>query len=235
LQRAYDNIIHDIALDGLPVTVFIDRAGVNIADGPTHHGIFDVSMLSQIPGTEIYTPFDCFSLHHAIDKALASGKPSFVRYPSGSDITDLTTRFTYNPGSMYRTTRDFDPASEVVIITYGRIAAEAVRAHDIIRESGTSCGVIVLEQLRPYGEIAAAITPLLVGAKKIVFVEEGIHAGGAGMMLRDEFEKCGVLEHTNYKIFAIDDHFARAKSGESIWRTCGIDAESVVEWVKNSL
>ena len=231
LQRAYDNIIHDIALDGLPVTVFIDRAGVNIADGPTHHGIFDVSMLSQIPGTEIYTPFDCFSLHHAIDKALASGKPSFVRYHSGSDSTNLTQRFTYNPGSVYRNTLDFDSAVEVVIITYGRIAAEAVRAYNIIREGGMTCGVIALEQLRPYGEVAAEIAPLLAGAKKIVFLEEGILAGGAGMMLRSELEKHATLVRADYNILAIDDHFARAKSDESIWRTCGIDAESVVEWV----
>ena len=79
LQRAYDNIIHDVALQGLPVVFCIDRAGLNSADGATHHGIFDVSFLSHIPNLKLYTPITREGLRRSLEAALADGAPCAIR------------------------------------------------------------------------------------------------------------------------------------------------------------
>ncbi|MBO7736854.1 MAG: 1-deoxy-D-xylulose-5-phosphate synthase, partial [Clostridia bacterium] len=93
LQRAYDNIAHDVALQQLPVCFCIDRAGLNSADGPTHHGIFDVAFLSAIPHMKIYTPATYGALEAAMSEALASDMPSAIRYPRSSEERAVVERF----------------------------------------------------------------------------------------------------------------------------------------------
>ena len=85
MQRAYDQVIHDIALQSLPVLMCIDRAGLNQADGATHHGLFDVSFLSAIPGVTIYTPATFAGLALSVHTALQSGTPAAIRYPNGGE------------------------------------------------------------------------------------------------------------------------------------------------------
>ncbi len=93
LQRAYDNIIHDVALQGLPAVFFVDRAGLNLSDGPTHAGVFDVAFLSEIPGLRIYTPITVAALRQAMDEAFACGEPCAVRYPNGRENRAVVERF----------------------------------------------------------------------------------------------------------------------------------------------
>ena len=85
LQRGYDSIIHDIALQRLPVVICIDRAGLNPADGATHAGVFDVAFLSGLPGMRIYTPATFEALERALDEAVTAGCPCAVRYPAGGE------------------------------------------------------------------------------------------------------------------------------------------------------
>jgi deoxyxylulose-5-phosphate synthase len=92
LQRGFDNIIHDIALQKLPVTIMIDRAGLNAKDGPTHHGIFDVSFLSHVPNITIYTPITYKGLEASIEQAIHRKDPTAIRYPSGSEDESIVNR-----------------------------------------------------------------------------------------------------------------------------------------------
>lgn len=154
LQRGYDNLIHDIALQKLSVTVLVDRAGLSSGDGPTHHGIFDVGFLSQIPNIEIFTP-SCFeSLRYAMTYSLSASNPIAVRYPNSGDLPVVYKRFsriTKEDDCVLRLSFSEKDSLDMLIITYGRIVTEALAAADTINQSGTEhCGIILLEKLKPY-------------------------------------------------------------------------------------
>ncbi|MCQ2433487.1 MAG: 1-deoxy-D-xylulose-5-phosphate synthase, partial [Clostridia bacterium] len=121
LQRAYDNLIHDTALQKLPMTVAIDRAGFCDDDGPTHHGLFDVAMFSSLPEAEIYTPCAFSSLRAALREAVSNGALNAVRYPKGSEIPALTEHFRIGENDPVTPVRmDFDRGDrpECLIVTY---------------------------------------------------------------------------------------------------------------------
>lgn len=232
LQRGYDNIIHDIALQSLPVLLCVDRAGLNASDGATHHGVFDVAFLSGIPNLEIYTPLTNETLKASLSAALASGKPSAVRYPNAAEDERVTEAFYRGGDFSLRIARaDFakDENVSAVIVTDGRIVTEALDAKKRLAEQGVRVGVILLERIKPYGDAARAVASLLPkGVKKIIFLEEEQRAGGMGMMLSDEMRRAGMLENIASSIMAIDDDFVIRRQNEPIFKTAGIDAESIV-------
>lgn len=221
LQRGYDNLIHDIALQKLPVTVLVDRAGLSEGDGPTHHGIFDVSFLSQIPDITLYTPSTFASLRWAMEASLAATGPVAIRYPNGFDLAVVSERFRYED---LRLGQCFPEGTcDTVILTYGRIVTEALAAADEIG----SCGVLLLEQLKPYEDTAALISAAIPSTvRKVVFLEEGIKNGGAGMILR---EKLSLPEGCTYTHLAIDDVFDTPKVTGNLYADFGIGREDVIE------
>lgn len=229
LQRAYDNIIHDVALQGLPVCFCIDRSGLNPADGPTHHGIFDVSFLSQIPGMEIYTPATYTSLRLALEKALEGNKPCAVRYPRGGESELVKEHFKdcADEFCAVRCDFDLDTTVDAVIITYGRIADEAIKAKMSLSEKGISTGIILLESLKPYDSLCRNyIDKALCGRKlPVVFLEEGIRNGGAGMIISDILSEEFGYDRAKMRIVAIDDCFGYGAKDENIYTTLGISAE----------
>ncbi len=237
LQRGYDNIIHDIALQKLPVVMCIDRAGLNSGDGATHHGIFDVSFLSSIPNITLYTPITNEGLKASIDAALASGQPSAVRYPNGKESDEIVERFYPNRDfSRIGARADFlsDDEVKTVIITHGRIVKEALKAEKMLKEQGIKTGVILLEKLKPYGECAEAVKNLLPdSAELVVFVEEEIRNGGMGMLLSDKLTEIGALDGRKHIIMAIDDSFVIRDKNEPILKTAGLDADTVAAKIKD--
>ncbi len=234
LQRGYDSIIHDIALQGLPVVICVDRAGLNAADGATHHGIFDVAFLSGIPGLHIYTPQTNEGLRMALADAIASGKPCAIRYPNGHEDEEVVKSF-YSDGSYLSVARaDFSRDDDVrsVIITHGRIVSEAMAAKAKLAARGENVGIILLEKLKPYDKTASAVAERLPkSVKRVVFLEEELRAGGMGMMLSDAMTRAGMLDGIEFSIMAIDDDFVIRTADEPILRTAGIDADSIVERV----
>ncbi len=226
LQRGYDNVIHDIALQKLPVTVLVDRAGISGGDGPTHHGIFDVAFLSQIPNLELFTPSTFASLERAMTYSLTADHPVAIRYPNAGDRQDVASRFLYGNDTVRA---DFAPdaAPEAVIVTYGKILTEAMAACDGRNaDDVSSCGVILLEKLKPYGEIARAIDALLPSSvRTVVFLEEGIQNGGAGMILRD---KITLPEGCTYHHLAIDDVFDTDRATGNLYADFGIGREDIL-------
>jgi 1-deoxy-D-xylulose-5-phosphate synthase len=164
LQRGYDNIVHDIALQGLPCVICIDRAGLNAADGATHHGIFDVAFLSQIPNVCIYTPSTLGALKMALRAAYDSHSPCAVRYPSGRENEEIVKAF-YADGKYREPSAvcDFNPteAQELIIITDGKIVTEALAAKAELIRDGLSVGIILLEKIKPYGECAERVRTLM--------------------------------------------------------------------------
>ena len=234
LQRAYDNIIHDVALQNLPVVFCIDRAGLNSADGPTHHGIFDVAFLSEIPNISIYTPITNEALQSAMNEALQSVSPTAIRYPHGCENEAIKQAF-YATGSRVsgRVRADYtaDEAQnlDAVIITHGRITLEALKAKAALKEQGRNVGILLLEQIKPYAKIAAEAARLLpTHPCRVLFIEEEIFAGGMGMNLSASLKNHSIMQNKSVTIKALDDHFAIQTENESIWKSFGLDCDGIV-------
>ena len=231
MQRAYDQIIHDIALQQLPVLMCIDRAGLNAGDGPTHHGIFDVSFLSSIPGVTIYTPVIFAGLALSVRKALEAGKPAAIRYPNGGENPRLRAAFYPDGESTEIGIRESDPSNTAtpaaIIVTHGRITCEALTARDRLAAGGVRVGILLCEYLKPYDRLACDVASHLPDSVPLLFLEEEIRAGGFGMMLSDALIRRGVMANRPYAILATDDSFVTQDRREPIYRTAGVDAEAI--------
>ena len=239
LQRGFDNIAHDIALQNLPVVMCIDRAGLNAADGATHHGIFDVAFLSEIPNIKIFTPITNDSLVECIKEALNSNCPCAIRYPNGYEEDAVRERF-YSSGILPLGVKsDFASADNVdaVIITHGRIVGEAIKAADMAKRQGISIGIILLEMLKPYGVTSDKVLSLIPSsAKAVILLEEEIHSGGMGVNLYEELAKSNSLGECRCSIMSINDSFVDNRPlGEHIYKTAGIDADSILNEINHLL
>lgn len=221
LQRAYDNIIHDVALQNLPVLFCIDRAGLNAQDGATHHGIFDVSFLLSIPNMEIWEPMSLASLENLMDNwyAREEKSPMAIRYPSGTENEAIISHFTED--KMWKISEgvyaDFknDAIPSNVIITYGRLCSEAIEA-----SKNADAGIIMLEKLSSLKELGAILTPILKD-KNVIIAEEGIYSGSVSMNLKS------YLNGVNVTSLAIHNDFVVQDKAEHIYKTAGIDSDTI--------
>ena len=232
LQRAYDNIIHDVALQGLPVVFCIDRAGLNPFDGATHHGIFDVAFLSEIPGIRLYTPITHEALERALDAALQATGPVAIRYPNGREDPEICSTF-YREEQTGSVRSSYSPkdaeALDGVIVTHGRIASEALAAARLLEEKGVRTGVLLLEQLCPYAEVAEQVAGWLPEkACRVILLEEEIYAGGMGMLLSDALSTHSRMQGKDVRILALKDQFAIQEKDEPIWHSFGLDRDAIL-------
>lgn len=237
LQRGYDNLIHDIALQNLPVTICIDRASLAKSDGPTHHGIFDVAFLGQLPNVTLYAPASFDSLARALDASLRSNAPTCIRYPNATEQA-----LNFLPQGSYPFRRSFERAEECdcIIVTYSQTVQDARRASDRLLGEGIVCGILLLEQLLPVSTPAAEIAKLLPEAGvPILFWEESIRAGGLSMLLCDALTRdpdgaerfCRCRRAT----LAIDDPFVVPNASETAQSAMGIDVETAMRTIRGLL
>ncbi|MBO5040921.1 MAG: 1-deoxy-D-xylulose-5-phosphate synthase [Clostridia bacterium] len=218
LQRGYDNLIHDIALQNLPVTVLVDRAGISEGDGATHHGIFDVSFLMQIPNMSVYAPASFESLERIMKDTQGVQSPVAIRYANCGDIKEFS-GFTPISDFVYK---NFENDCRTVIITYGRIVSEAVKAASKL----PSCGVVLIEQLKPMKPICDVLNSIIPnGVKNVIFLEEGIKNGGAGMVLGQDIS---LPDDCRYIHLGIDDVFDTPLSTGNIYSDFGIGADDII-------
>ena len=231
MQRAYDNIIHDVALQNLPVTMLIDRAGINLKDGATHHGIFDVAFFSHIPNIRIYAPVSNNGLCASMDEALAYESPCVIRYPSGIENSSVVERF-YSNGTFsdisIKTDFNIDEKDtfDAVIITHGRIVSEAIKASQSIKGQ-YNVGIILLEVLKPYEEnIDNILNSIGSNVRAILFYEEEIMNGGMGMILSGLMREELLKRNIKYDILAINDNFAsHADKGQNAYQMAKVDSK----------
>lgn len=234
LQRSYDNLIHDVALQNLPVVLFVDRAGMNASDGATHTGVFDVAFLSGIPKMRIYTPITVNALRNAMSEAFRSGFPCAIRYPNGCEDPAVVSAFYGNAvpcgvgvrNDFLHVPQDSAEDLDAVIVTHGRIVSEAMRAEELLRERGVRAGILLLEQIKPYEETAKQILSLLPEKPcKILFLEEEIRTGGMGMLLSDALSGAEKMRNKQIFLKALEDPFLPVAN----YRAAGLDAESVAD------
>ena len=236
LQRAYDNVIHDAALQRLPVKLCVDRAGLSDADGATHHGIFDVAFLSHVPEMKIFTPATADTLRLALEEADSLDTPCAIRYPNGVENDRVLSEFYANgaPKSL-GASRNFadDDNIDAVIVTHGRIVSEALEAADELSAEGIKVGIILLEVLKPYDETAERIAKMLpAGECRVVFLEEEIKNGGMGMILDDKLSAMPIMKNKSTKILAVDDTFVGRTAGEGIYDAAKISKKYIINAIK---
>ena len=238
LQRAYDQILHDVALQKLPVVFCVDRAGLNASDGATHHGIFDVAYLSQVPGLVLDAPVTEATLRESMSQALTRSTPTAIRYANGCEKTEVLAKF-YPDGTDHTIScrSDFTVADadlpDALIVTDGRIVSEALSAAQMWNAAcGKRAGIILIERIKPY-DIAAAYIAARLPEKpmRILFLEEEIRAGGMGMMLSDLLSRKypEVMANKSMTILAPEESFVVREGEESIYSTAGVSAKQVLE------
>lgn len=236
LQRGYDNILHDIALQRLPVTIAVDRAGISVADGATHHGIFDVSFLSHIPDIQIFSPSTYGSLRETVRFASSYNGPTVIRYSNLSESE--TVKKVFYPNDNYgdfgiRYDFDKNHVPDNIYITYGSIVENVLSARMLLKKDGIESGVILLERIKPIGDIVDELMHVLKKVKRILFVEEGIKNGGIGMIFGDMLREKGLFyQGIEYNVRAIEDSFLIPDCVCNIYDYAGLSAEKLYNFFK---
>ena len=237
LQRGYDSIIHDIALQALPVKIVIDRAGLAVFDGATHHGIFDVSFLSHIPHIYIYAPATYAALSRVVIESSDAKHPVAIRYPNSQEHKFVAEEFVeLLDDELYpfmRADFSFDSEIDVMFVTYGHIVEEVREAKKHLIADGISSGIILVECIKPYDKICDRILSIAKKAKQIIYVEEGIKNGGAAMITETILCEKGLdLSKTKYNIIAIDDNFASPDEPCCLYDFVGLSSKKIYEKCK---
>ena len=223
LQRCYDQIVHDGALQRQRMVLAIDRAGFVGDDGETHNGLYDVSFLSSIPNVIIYSPatFDEMKVDFGNAFYRDEGVVA-VRYPRGGE---LSIPDDYTPGLGL-----FDIYGEkcgTVIVTYGRVFGEACRALEILKNSGIKVCILKLNRIRPIPEEALDFA---LGAENIFFFEEGVKSGGIGEKLAAELLENGYKGR--YSLTAVNDEFVKQATIGELYDKYGLSAEKIAQKIK---
>jgi len=227
-QRGYDNLLHDAALQRLPLALFLDRAGVSERDGTTHHGIYDVALLSSIPGVKILAPVTFAGLEAATRAAVGADGIVAVRYPAGGEDEAVKRAFygdTPLDGADFGGVRVYDTGKEpqLTIVTHGPMAKTALAAAERISATAP-VRVILCEFLTPYPDLAAVLRPHITG-RGVLFAEEEIYAGGFGAGLAAALDEAG--DKTPRRIVATRDGRLTPPRGGSYRKTFSVDADAM--------
>jgi len=183
LQRGYDQIIHDVCLQDLPVVFCLDRAGLVGEDGPTHHGIFDIAYLRGMPNLTVMAPRDTNELQSMLNFAIRAKGPVAMRYPRGVPIGNSIAGTPIETGKA----QVLRQGTDVAIISVGDMASIALEAAEKLSRKGISVMVVDARFIKPIDE--EAVKRAASGVKLIVTIEEGILEGGFGSAVLETLEK----------------------------------------------
>ena len=228
LQRAYDNVLHDVCLQKLPVTFALDRGGLVGADGPTHHGVFDFSYLRHIPNMVFMVPRDENYLRHAITTASHCDGPFAFRYPrgSGTGVSPESPRtLDLGKGEKLRDGKDG------VIFAVGVLVEEALAAAEMLAEEGLAVAVVDPVFLKPLDKdllIAEAVR-----AGFVFTAEENALQGGFGSAILELF--CEEQINVPVKRVGLPDTFVEQGSQAELRARYGLDSKGIAAIVKRAL
>ena len=220
LQRAYDQIIHDVCIQNLPVVFAIDRAGLVGSDGETHQGIFDLSYLSSIPGMHVMAPKNKWELSDMLKFALSLNAPVALRYPRGEAYAGL---------QEYRMPIELGKAeaiyleNEICLMAVGSMVKTAVEVRKRLHEEGFSCSVINARFVKPIDE--NAVEYAAKHHRFLVTMEENVASGGFGEKVREYFD--GLTTDCKLINIAIPDEYVEHGNVDLLKKEIGIDEESI--------
>lgn len=223
LQRAYDNIIHDVAIPGLPVVLCIDRAGLVGEDGVTHNGLLDIAYLRCIPGLTVAAPGDADSLRNLMYTATLFQGPMAIRYPRGKvPSAPLSKDFTQLPVGKGRKMVS-NEGSKIALLSVGASLSDALKASEILADKGIPADVFDMIWLKPIDE--NLILDILESYDALITVEDGVIAGGFGSAVAEFMAREGVSKPM--KMLGVDDKWVQHSSVAEQKAESGIDAAAI--------
>jgi 1-deoxy-D-xylulose-5-phosphate synthase len=225
LQRAYDQLIHDVALQKLDVTLAIDRAGFVGGDGATHAGIFDVSFLRCVPNMIIMSPSDENECWKMLSTGYNYQGPAAIRYPRGEGLgAEISKNFDSLEIGKARVINEV--ASDFVILSFGNMLKLSMEISDEI-----NCSLVDMRFIKPLDE--ELIEKCAKTYKHIISIEENIISGGAGSAVNEFLSKIGYSE--KLKIFGIADEFPIVGSQEDQREAAGLTKTKILEKLSSEL
>ena len=227
LQRCYDQLMHDCALQNSKMIIAVDRAGIVGDDGETHNGIYDTAFFNGIPNITVYSPSYYADLNNAFVNALYHREgPCVIRYPRGSQL--------YMPEDYVCSGNSFDVFGDsdaaYAIVTYGRIFGEAYKAYEKLKSEGKKVKILKLNIIVPIPEESIEA---IKNVKKVFFFEEGVKSGGVG----ESFASV-VLENKlspEFILTAFPDCFVKQGKTDSILKQYNLDSDGMYNTVKENL
>ena len=228
-QRAYDQLIHDVCLQNLPVTLCLDRAGLVGEDGPTHHGVFDLSYLRQMPNMCVMAPKDEEELRHMLATAIAIEGPAAVRYPRGAGLgVPLTDSLETLPVGKAEVLQE---EGTIAFLAVGTMVEKAKEAAAILKEEGIEAAVVNMRFIKPLdtellGEMART-------KKLLITAEENVLAGGFGSAVAEYLADHGI--EVPLLRFGIPDRFIEQGTRCELLSLCGLQPDEMAERIRERL
>lgn len=223
LQRAYDQILHDVCLESLPVIFAVDRGGIVGEDGATHHGLFDLCYLRSLPNMVIMAPKDENELRRMLYTAVSLDKPAAIRYPRGIGVGVKMD----NPPALLSLGKAevLTEGQDVLILAIGRSVNDAIEAHDLLKQKGIFSTVVNARFVKPLD--VALFTELAKKIPRVITVEENMRQGGFGSAvmecLSDEDIVCRIRR------IGIRDTFVEHGSQKILRQKYHVDTTAIVE------
>ncbi len=219
LQRAYDQIIHDVCLQNLPVIFAIDRAGIVGEDGPTHHGLFDISFLRNVPNLTIMAPKDGREMRMMFELALEHNGPCAIRYPRGT----VPEKELPCPGIYHGTGELLRDGTDVALVAVGTCVLAAMKAAEKLESAGVSALVVNARFIKPLDK--ELLVSVAERVSKIVTIEENVLDGGFGSAVIECLHDAEL--NVKVKRLGIPDTFVEQGGVERLKAKYGIDEEGI--------
>jgi 1-deoxy-D-xylulose-5-phosphate synthase len=227
LQRAFDQIVTDVALHDLAVTFLIDRAGVTGPDGPSHHGVFDLSYLRMIPNLVIGAPADATELCAMIETAVDHQGPMAIRYPKGGAVS--VPALPVEPLEIGQAEL-LDEGGDVLLVAVGRMVEVAEKVSAELSGKGIDAGVVNARWVKP---LDPRIVEWAAPVRHVVTLEDNVVSGGFGAAVMEAFAAAGLVkEVTN---IGVPDRFLPFGAASDVMESVGMDPDSVVERILSAL
>lgn len=230
-QRAYDNIIHDVAILNLPVVICLDRAGLVGEDGATHHGAFDMAALRPVPNITLASPMNEHELRRLMYTAQLPGKGTFViRYPRGRGVlADWHCPLEEVKVGTGRKLRDGD---DIAVLSVGPVGNNVVKAVEMIENDGDGISVAHYDMrfVKPLDE--NLLKEVAAKFKHVITVEDGVREGGFGSAVIEWMEDNG--QHLDIVRLGLPDHFVEHGTVAQLQSIVGIDAEGIRRTIKET-
>ena len=222
LQRSFDQIFQEVALQNLPVTFMLDRAGLTGPDGPTHHGVFDLGYMRLFPNMTVMAPGDALDLKPMLEFALAHSGPTSLRYPKCSidKLDRAVAPIEHGKAEV------LDWGTDGTIVACGTLLARAVKAAEQLRGEGLDVGVINARFIKPLDE--ETILRAVEECPWVITVEEGALAGGFGSAVLEAANAAG-LDTSRIRRLGIPDAFVEQGERDDLQVLLGIDTEGMIQ------
>jgi 1-deoxy-D-xylulose-5-phosphate synthase len=228
MQRAYDQVMHDLCLQNLPVTLALDRAGLVGEDGPTHHGVFDLAYLRHLPNMVIMSPKDENELQHMIKTAVECDGPAAVRYPRGTGLgVPMDQEVMSLPIGKAEVLRE---GQDVVIIAVGNMVRPSLEAAERLEAEGTSAAVVNARFVKPLD--AELILKMAKRTGRVVTVEEHALQGGFGSAVLECFDGNRLTGVKTHRI-GLPDRFIEHGTQSMLRQKYGLDADGIFASVRD--